>query len=371
MAGGNGRVLDDGDDPRRPTARLAKDVWVLGADRAAPGHRGAAAAAGRPRVVGADARRRRAVLARPGRRAGRGDRQDGARRRVAPPARTRRWRRSTAGAGRAGWPHVLRGRPRRAARRRDAGRAADRRPRRASWPRRRRAVGERLDALLAEAATVGEYLSVTAGRVLGNLAASRDELRRRAGADRRARRGDRRPGRVRRAVGREHGARPGVALRRPRPAHRAGARRARPRRRLPAPGPADRVDRADGSRPRRRRPRRARGAAGGQREPRRLPPAPPQRRRAGPPRSTSCCTTSTTRARTLSSMRAAGRARRRRRLEPTAGGRSPSCRRSSTTTTPLDGVGVARERVEEFGHARRRHVVRHAVNPMVVRGRPR
>ena len=36
MAGGNGRVLDDGDDPRRPTARLAKDVWVLGADRAAP-----------------------------------------------------------------------------------------------------------------------------------------------------------------------------------------------------------------------------------------------------------------------------------------------------------------------------------------------
>ena len=36
MAGGNGRVLADGDDPRRPTARLAKDVWVLGADRAVP-----------------------------------------------------------------------------------------------------------------------------------------------------------------------------------------------------------------------------------------------------------------------------------------------------------------------------------------------
>ena len=36
MAGGNGRVLDAGDDPRRPTARLAKDVWVLGAARAAP-----------------------------------------------------------------------------------------------------------------------------------------------------------------------------------------------------------------------------------------------------------------------------------------------------------------------------------------------
>ncbi|HEU4841091.1 MAG TPA: alpha-E domain-containing protein, partial [Ilumatobacteraceae bacterium] len=36
MAGGNGRVLADGDDPRRPTARLAKDVWVLGADRVTP-----------------------------------------------------------------------------------------------------------------------------------------------------------------------------------------------------------------------------------------------------------------------------------------------------------------------------------------------
>ena len=31
MAGGNGRVLAPGDDPRRPTAQLAKDVWVLGA----------------------------------------------------------------------------------------------------------------------------------------------------------------------------------------------------------------------------------------------------------------------------------------------------------------------------------------------------
>lgn len=36
MAGGNGRVLAPDDDPRRPTARTAKDVWVLGADRAAP-----------------------------------------------------------------------------------------------------------------------------------------------------------------------------------------------------------------------------------------------------------------------------------------------------------------------------------------------
>jgi uncharacterized alpha-E superfamily protein len=36
-----------------------------------------------------------------------------------------------------------------------------------------RAVSERLAAVLAAAATVGEYLSITTGRVLGNIAASR------------------------------------------------------------------------------------------------------------------------------------------------------------------------------------------------------
>lgn len=36
MAGGNGRVMATGDDPVHPTARLAKDVWVLGADRTTP-----------------------------------------------------------------------------------------------------------------------------------------------------------------------------------------------------------------------------------------------------------------------------------------------------------------------------------------------
>ena len=39
-----------------------------------------------------------------------------------------------------------------------------------------RAVADRVNALLADAATVGEYLSVTTGRVLGNLAEARDEL---------------------------------------------------------------------------------------------------------------------------------------------------------------------------------------------------
>ncbi len=36
MAGGNGRVLAPGDDARQPSAHVAKDVWVLGAGRAAP-----------------------------------------------------------------------------------------------------------------------------------------------------------------------------------------------------------------------------------------------------------------------------------------------------------------------------------------------
>ena len=39
-----------------------------------------------------------------------------------------------------------------------------------------RAVAERLNSLLADGATVGEYLSVTTGRVFGNMAESRDEL---------------------------------------------------------------------------------------------------------------------------------------------------------------------------------------------------
>lgn len=36
MAGGNGRVLGRDDDPARPTAHLAKDVWVLAAGRTSP-----------------------------------------------------------------------------------------------------------------------------------------------------------------------------------------------------------------------------------------------------------------------------------------------------------------------------------------------
>ena len=162
--------------------------------------------------------------------------------------------------------------------RRAAGRPAAARPRRraaAATQRRRRPV----DALLADAATVGEYLSVTTGRVLGNIAESRHEVSEGRAPIDVLDAHDRRPRRVRRAVEREHGARPGVALRRHRPPRRAGARRARARRLVPAR--ASRCRRTSASPTRRRRPVGAGGPAGGQREPRRLPPAPPQRRRAG------------------------------------------------------------------------------------------
>ncbi len=173
MTGGNGRVLDEGDDPRRPTARLAKDVWVIGAARPVP-----VLVAPLPQVdlhssvptraadamfwLGRAAERAEAVA--------KAARVIASRRQTDPSLATfegGRWARRMA--------HVLRvvrdarvddevpeGRPVTVL---DAELAA------ASI-----AVGERLSAVLAEAATVGEYLSVTAGRVLGNLAASRAEL---------------------------------------------------------------------------------------------------------------------------------------------------------------------------------------------------
>jgi uncharacterized alpha-E superfamily protein len=172
MTGGNGRVLDDGDDPRRPTARLAKDVWVIGAARAVP-----VLVAPLPQVDLHSSVPTRAADAMfwLGRAAERAEA-------VAKAARVIASRRQTDPSlvtFEGGWArrmaHVLRvvrdarvddevpeGRPVTVL---DAELAA------ASI-----AVGERLSAVLAEAATVGEYLSVTAGRVLGNLAASRAEL---------------------------------------------------------------------------------------------------------------------------------------------------------------------------------------------------
>ncbi len=173
MAGGNGRVLNAGDDPRRPTARLAKDVWVLGARRTAP-----VIVAPLPQVdlqssvptraadamfwLGRAAERAEAVA--------KAARVIASRRQTDPSLATfegGRWALRMAHVLR-----VVRGAPPRQA-------PPDGLPITvldAELAEATRAVGERLSAVLAEAATVGEYLSVTAGRVLGNMATSRDEV---------------------------------------------------------------------------------------------------------------------------------------------------------------------------------------------------
>ena len=174
MAGGNGRVLDPEDDPRRPSARLAKDVWVLGGARAAP----VIVAPPLPQVdLGSSVPTRAAdALFWVGRAAERAEA-------IAKTARTIASRRqqdpslATYDGGR--WAErmalvlrVVRGisidaepplRPPLVALDSELAEAT-------------RAVANRVNALLADAATVGEYLSVTTGRVLGNLAEARDEL---------------------------------------------------------------------------------------------------------------------------------------------------------------------------------------------------
>ena len=157
VPGGNGRVLAPGDDPRQPSARNVKDVWVLDRSTVAPGRRHAAAA-GRPRRLGPDARRRRAVLDGPGRRARRGDRQDVARRRrSSPPGPAARHdrRRPVVVAGRRGAasPSACV----------DAGDGADRRrgpalELDAATVGATRQLGARLRSFVAEAASVGEFL---------------------------------------------------------------------------------------------------------------------------------------------------------------------------------------------------------------------
>lgn len=174
MAGGNGRVLDAGDDPRRPTARLAKDVWVLGAARAAP----VIVAPALPQVdLGSSVPTRAAVaLFWVGRAAERAEaiaktaRVIASRRQQDPSLASfdgGRWSRRMAFVLRVVRGATLDAEP-------PAGRpilALD-----SELADATRAVADRLNALLADAATVGEYLSVTTGRVLGNLAESRDEL---------------------------------------------------------------------------------------------------------------------------------------------------------------------------------------------------
>ena len=281
MPGGNGRVLADGDDPRRPTARLAKDVWVL----APAGWRAVAIAPALPQVdLSAsvpDPRRRRAVLAGAGGRAGRGDRPDGARRRRLAPAgpvagRARRRPLGDAGGGGAArrpWgPERRRPRRRRRARRAGPGRrrrAGGCRRRRRRPPQRPAGRGDRQSASTSRPRR---------GGCSSRLAARRAELetaRRRStpstpcsptwprwpACGTRARCAGRRGAsatsgrRVERAL---------VVL------ELVGVVPARPRAAVDLVRPG-----------RRRRHDGAGGAAGRQREPRRLPPPPPQRRRAG------------------------------------------------------------------------------------------
>jgi uncharacterized circularly permuted ATP-grasp superfamily protein/uncharacterized alpha-E superfamily protein len=173
MAGGNGRVLSDGDDPRRPTARLAKDVWVLGADRAAP-----PVVAPLPQVdlVSSVPTRAADAMFWLGRAAERAEavaktaRVVASRRQTDPSLATYdggRWARRMAHVLR-----VVRGEALDVA-------AVDGRPivvLDAELVAATRAVSERLTAVLAEAGTVAEYLSVTAGRVLRNMAESRNDF---------------------------------------------------------------------------------------------------------------------------------------------------------------------------------------------------
>jgi uncharacterized circularly permuted ATP-grasp superfamily protein/uncharacterized alpha-E superfamily protein len=173
MAGGNGRVLADGDDPRRPTARVGKDVWVLGADRARP-----AVLAPLPQVdlVASVPTRAADAMFWLGRAAERAEaiaktsRVVAARRLTDPSLATfdgGRWARRMTQVVR-----VARGEPLDAAP--VEGRpivVLDEELRAAT-----RAVSERLTALLAAASTVAEYLPGTAGRVLRSMAATRDDL---------------------------------------------------------------------------------------------------------------------------------------------------------------------------------------------------
>ncbi len=174
MAGGNGRVLNPGDDPRRPTARVAKDVWVLGAHAAAP----VIVAPDLPQVdlVSSVPTRAADALFWVGRAAERAEaiaktaRVIQSRRQQDPSLATSdggRWARRMAYVLRVVRGESLDADP-------PAGRpilALDHELAAAT-----RAVAERLNALLADGATVGEYLSVTTGRVFRDLAQTRDQL---------------------------------------------------------------------------------------------------------------------------------------------------------------------------------------------------
>ncbi|MGI9054076.1 MAG: circularly permuted type 2 ATP-grasp protein [Ilumatobacteraceae bacterium] len=165
MAGGNGRVLADGDDPRRPTARVAKDVWVVGNGSpvpiAPPLPQVDLAASVPTRVADAmywlgTAAERAEAIARTARAVASRHEQDPALALLAD--------------GR--WANRMVALLRHAS----GGAQGESSTVDEELVRARAAVGARLDALVASAATVGEYLSGTTGRVLGGLAESRCAL---------------------------------------------------------------------------------------------------------------------------------------------------------------------------------------------------
>ena len=170
VPGGNGRVLEPGDDPLRPSARTVKDVWVLDAARSLPAGRDPAAA-GRSRRFGSDARRRGAVLDGSRRRASRGDRPHVAGgRRSSPPGPAARDCRQRQVVVRAS--STLRA----VARSVTADESPDR-PRGpvleldAAMVSASHQLGAQLRSFVAEAASVGEFLPSGISRVLTDVAA--------------------------------------------------------------------------------------------------------------------------------------------------------------------------------------------------------
>ena len=204
LPGGTGRVLAPGDDPRYPTACVAKDVWVLG--------RTVAPIVG-PRLPQVDFGR-----SLPTRAADALYWTNRSAERAEAMARTARVvaSRVEQDPGLAlldggEWDRRV-GAVLRAAQRggRNAPVLGDTQ---AEVSRLMDGVAREIGTLLTEATTVREYLSVTTGRVLAHLAELRAALISTSGCGRRSRFGAGRLRRVRRLVAREHRARPGVAHR--------------------------------------------------------------------------------------------------------------------------------------------------------------
>jgi uncharacterized circularly permuted ATP-grasp superfamily protein/uncharacterized alpha-E superfamily protein len=176
MAGGNGRVLAPGDDPRRPTAMTAKDVWVLGSERAAPVILGPAL----PQVdlAGSVPTRAADALFWAGRAA---ERAEALARTVRVVAAKREQDPTLFGYDGGRWArrmHLVLSIARRApSERRDhqtgaPGDGAESLA--AELASATSAVGERLDEMLVDTATVGQFLSSECGRVLARIARLRD-----------------------------------------------------------------------------------------------------------------------------------------------------------------------------------------------------